>query len=224
MLDVPYPKKPPLRAEEAARKAFDHFVENNKLARSTLLTFMEPDLEVIYEEYKTPKEMFDAVTEAYGTASNTYIQLLIEKYNGIVMKEGGSVVNHVNKLLVIAKELATLGKTVLKIKMEKISSLKKDPRDIVCVVSESLLADCDTRSWWVDSASSRHVAKTKENFVEMRDVNAGDHKLYMGNNTYCDVLGVGTVKILLPGQNNLILTDVLYAPNMKGNLLSVPLG
>ncbi|KAK3012314.1 hypothetical protein RJ639_012614 [Escallonia herrerae] len=99
---------------------------------------------------------------------------------------------------------------------------KKGPRDIVCVVSESLLADCNSRSWWVDSASSRHVAKTRENFVEMKDVKAGDHKIYMGNNMYCNVLDVGTVKIPLPGQNNLILTDVLYAPNMRRNLLSVP--
>ncbi|KAK3015659.1 hypothetical protein RJ639_006333 [Escallonia herrerae] len=353
VLDVPYPKEPPLRAGEAAREAFDRFVENDKLARSTLLTFMEPDLEVIYEEYKTAKEMFDAITEAYGTASNTYIQLQFEKYNGIVMKEGENVVDHVNKLLVMAKELAALGNpipdkmqvsTVLsslpdswdpvvisinvsgqdlsmknlpmllgleaerRVKKKKNEShfvasastfntgstssnapdvfkpnsfsntpnalkprghnfknrgrkfqkgngcfnkkqsgncytcgkpghhrnncpqnkdgnnkqFKKGPRDIVCVVSESLLADYDSWSWWVDSASSCHVAKTRENNVEMKDVKSGDHKVYMGNNTYSEVLGVTTVKIPLPGQNNLILTDVLYAPNMRRNLLSVP--
>ncbi|KAK2982177.1 hypothetical protein RJ640_029080 [Escallonia rubra] len=109
MLDVSYPKEPPLRVGEAAREAFDRSVENDKLAKSTFLTFMEQDLEVIYEEYKTAKEMFDAVTKAYGIASNTYIQLLIEKYNDTVMKEGESVVDHVNKLLVIAKELVALG-------------------------------------------------------------------------------------------------------------------
>ncbi|KAK3008966.1 hypothetical protein RJ639_013383 [Escallonia herrerae] len=256
VLDVPYPKEPPLRAGEAAREAFDRFFENDKLARSTLLTFMEPDLEVIYEEYKTAKEMFDAITEAYGTASNTYIQLLIEKYNGTVMKEGENVMNHVNKLLVIAKELAALGNPIPdKMQVSTVLSslpdswdpvvisinisgqdlnncpqnkdgnnkqFKKGPIDIVCVVSESLLADCDSRSWWVDSASSRHVARTRENFVEMKDVKSGDHKVYMGNNTYCEVLGVGTVKIPLPGQNNLILTDVLYTPNMRRNLLYVP--
>ncbi|KAK2983949.1 hypothetical protein RJ640_002894 [Escallonia rubra] len=98
VLDMPYPKEPPLRAGEAAREAFDRFVGNDKLARSTLLPFMEPHLGIIYEEYKTAKEMFDAVTEAYGTASTTYIQLLIEKYNDTIMKEGESVVDHVNKL------------------------------------------------------------------------------------------------------------------------------
>ncbi|KAK2981371.1 hypothetical protein RJ640_003331 [Escallonia rubra] len=48
---------------------------------------------------------------AYGTASNTYIKLLIEKYNGIVMKEGESVVD-LNKLLLLAKQLAALGNPI----------------------------------------------------------------------------------------------------------------
>ncbi|KAK2985165.1 hypothetical protein RJ640_011986 [Escallonia rubra] len=321
-----YPKEPPLRAVEAAIETFDHFVKNDKLTRSTLLTFMEPDLEVIYEEYKTTTYMFDAVTEAYGTTSNTYIQLLIEKYNGNPIPDKIQVSTVLSSLLdswdpvVISINVSSQDLTMkilpmlLELEAERrvkkkkneshfvtptstfntgstssnapdvfkpnsfsntlnalkprdqnfknrgrkfqrgngcfnkkllgncytcgkpghhrnncpqnkdgnIKQFKKGPGDIVCVVSESLLADCDSQSWWVDSVSSRHVAKTRKNFVEMRDVKASDHKLSMGNNMYCDVLGVGTVKILLPGQNNLILTDVLYVPNMRRNLLYVP--
>ncbi|KAL4198925.1 hypothetical protein AMTRI_Chr03g142450 [Amborella trichopoda] len=44
----------------------------------------------------------------------------------------------------------------------------------------------------------------------------------MGNDTYCDVLGVGTFKLCLSGRTNLLLIDTLYAPNMRGNLISVP--
>ncbi|KAK3028833.1 hypothetical protein RJ639_038660 [Escallonia herrerae] len=77
-----------------------------------LVDLYKTRLRSIYEEYKTAEEMFDAVTKTYGIASNTHIQLLIEKYNGIVIKEGESVVDHVNELLVIAKELAALGNTI----------------------------------------------------------------------------------------------------------------
>ncbi|KAG8381226.1 hypothetical protein BUALT_Bualt06G0100200 [Buddleja alternifolia] len=85
-----------------------------------------------------------------------------------------------------------------------------------------LLSMFQPLAWWVDSASSRHVAKTRDVFVKMKEVKADNHKLYMGNKTYCDVLGIGTIKFGFPGENNLILTDVVYVPNMRRNLLSVP--
>ncbi|KAG5531399.1 hypothetical protein RHGRI_026129 [Rhododendron griersonianum] len=44
----------------------------------------------------------------------------------------------------------------------------------------------------------------------------------MGNNSYCNVVGIGTVKVMLPGDKILYLTDVLYSPTMRRNLISVP--
>ncbi|KAL4179955.1 hypothetical protein AMTRI_Chr13g89790 [Amborella trichopoda] len=45
----------------------------------------------------------------------------------------------------------------------------------------------------------------------------------MGNDTYCDVLGVGTFKPCLPGGTNLLLIDTLYEHNMRHNLIYVPI-
>lgn len=70
-----------------------------------MLTFMDPDLEIIFEEHKTTKEIFEAIRESYGIVSETYIQLLIEKYNFCKMKECENVTEHVNKMIIIAKEL-----------------------------------------------------------------------------------------------------------------------
>ncbi|KAL4187643.1 hypothetical protein AMTRI_Chr09g40010 [Amborella trichopoda] len=44
----------------------------------------------------------------------------------------------------------------------------------------------------------------------------------MENDTYCDVLGVSTFKLCLPRRTHRLLTDTLYAPNMRRNLISVP--
>ena len=41
-------------------------------------------------------------------------------------------------------------------------------KDIICVVSESLLIDVDSGAWWVDSASSRYVAKMRDFFIDMK--------------------------------------------------------
>ena len=90
------------------------------------------------------------------------------------------------------------------------------------MVFESLLTDVDSEAWWIDSASSHYVAKMRAFFVDMKEVKAGDHHVYMGNNTYCDVLGIGIVKIMIPGERNLYLLDVLFAPTMRRNLISIP--
>ncbi|KAG9457543.1 hypothetical protein H6P81_002051 [Aristolochia fimbriata] len=50
----------------------------------------------------------------------------------------------------------------------------------------------------------------------------GEHRVYMGNNTYCVVIGTGTVRLKLPSGNYLVLTEVLCAPNIRRNLISIP--
>ena len=48
--------------------------------------------------------MFDAITEAYCASSETYIQLLIERFNGTMMNESDNIIEHVNKMSVNAKD------------------------------------------------------------------------------------------------------------------------
>lgn len=50
--------------------------------------------------------MFEVIRESYSSASETYIQLLIEKYNSCKIKECENVTEHINKMIVSAKELA----------------------------------------------------------------------------------------------------------------------
>ena len=95
-------------------------------------------------------------------------------------------------------------------------------KDIICVTFEVLLSDGEDNAWWLDSGASKHVAMSRAVFSEFKEMKTGEHRIYMGNNSYCDVLGTGTIQIQLKGGNNLILTDVLCAPNMRKNLISVP--
>ena len=62
-------------------------------------------------------------------------------------------------------------------------------------------------NWWIDSTATPHIARSKELFVELKEKKIGENKVYMGNNTYSDVLGDGKCKLSFNGIV-LILSDV----------------
>ena len=96
VIDIGIPTPPPENSNAAAKRMYEKHVEDDKTARNILLTFMEPNIEILLEEYTHAKTMFDAITEAYRASSETYIQLLIERFNGTMMNESDNVIEHVN--------------------------------------------------------------------------------------------------------------------------------
>jgi hypothetical protein len=69
----------------------------------------------------------------------------------------------------------------------------------------------------MDSASTRHIARGRGIFVDFKEKTVGEHKVYIGNNTYSDVLGKGKCKISING-SVIILNDILYVPSICINL------
>ncbi|XP_020271082.1 uncharacterized protein LOC109846267 [Asparagus officinalis] len=79
----------------------------------------------------------------------------------------------------------------------------------------------DISGWWIDSDMTRHIAKDKNGVVEFTKLKKGEHIIYMGNNTYLDVEGIGSYRLDL-GDNILVLKYVFYVPGIWCNLISVP--
>ena len=75
--------------------------------------------------------------------------------------------------------------------------------------------------WTVDSAAIDHVARGRTSFVEFRQFPKGSRCIYMGNNASAVVLGIDTCKLELRGGRTFYLHDVLYAPEVQRNLVSV---
>ena len=85
-------------------------------------------------------------------------------------------------------------------------------------IIEVLLAD----SWWIDSAATRHIIGSREFFVDFKEKPASEHKVYMVNNTYSDILGEGKCKFSVNG-SIIVVYNVLYVPSIRRNLISVPI-
>jgi len=88
------------------------------------------------------------------------------------------------------------------------------------VSSTSLLTE-SYPMWILDSGSTDHVSRDREAFVEFRRVSPGSRWIYVGNNARLEVKGIGTCKVDLRGGRSLMLHDVLYAPEIRRNLVSV---
>ena len=84
-----------------------------------------------------------------------------------------------------------------------------------CMVAETFPV------WTVDSAATDHIARDRGAFVDFRRIPKGSKRIYMGNNSSVDVLGIGTCELTFHGGRKLLLHDVLYAPEIRRSLVSV---
>src|SRR5438270_549399 len=90
------------------------------------------------------------------------------------------------------------------------------------VCSQSLMVGSDSPLLWVvDSGASDHIACNKGLFREFRKIWAGEKKLYVVNGQVVDVLGMGTCEVDFGSGHILALTNVLYAPEIVHNLMSI---
>jgi hypothetical protein len=78
-----------------------------------------------------------------------------------------------------------------------------------------------TPMWTVDSAATDHVVRDRVGFVEFHRIPIGSKNITVGNGASVEVLGIGTYKLDLQGGHTLLLHDVLYAPEIWRNLLSL---
>ena len=88
-------------------------------------------------------------------------------------------------------------------------------------VSTHVLVAHSHHDWIADTGATRHVAKDRGGFVDYRRVSSGTSRVYMGNGSCEEALGVGSYPLLLRTGRTILLHDVLYLPGIQHNLLSV---
>ena len=90
----------------------------------------------------------------------------------------------------------------------------------ICVSSSIFLTESNAQ-WIIDSGATDHVAKDRGSYVEYRRIPTGTKWIYVGNNTRAEVKGIGTCKLVLDNGHTLLLHDVLFAPDIRRNIISV---
>lgn len=75
--------------------------------------------------------------------------------------------------------------------------------------------------WNVDSGATEHIAQDRVRFMEYRRIPAESHDIKVRNGASVEVLGLGTYKLNLRDGGTIFLHNVIYAPEIRRNLLFV---
>lgn len=98
----------------------------------------------------------------------------------------------------------------------------EDSANVVTEFKEPLILTASVQhvkdEWVLDSGASFHITPNKELLFDLEEFKGG--KVFMGNNTQCDVQGMGKIKVLNSDGSVIILTEVRYMPSMSRNLIS----
>ena len=73
--------------------------------------------------------------------------------------------------------------------------------------------------WILDTGASRHFYTNRDLFHDYEDVADGEH-VFMGNSATAGVIGKGKVILKLTSGKTLSLSNVLYVPSLRRNLVS----
>lgn len=88
-----------------------------------------------------------------------------------------------------------------------------------------LFSACETEirnAWYIDSGATSHMCSNKDFFVNLDEQYSGQIQLADGQKLKISGIGLCHLKCLLDNQQRKIgVTDVLYVPQLKGNLISV---
>eukprot|EP00253_Pinus_taeda_P018459 PITA_18459 len=84
----------------------------------------------------------------------------------------------------------------------------------------ALSASNEDDIWYVDSGASSHMTGNKEIFDSLEEIINGS-KIYLGDDNGYQIKGHGAISVKLPNGKISHLSNVLYVPGIKKNLISV---
>ena len=91
----------------------------------------------------------------------------------------------------------------------------------LCLVVKLYLLACTTGTWCVDTGATNHVCNSLQGFQESKRLAEGEIYLLMGDTSRVAAVVVRVVTLHFGGGKKLVLSDCLYVPGVRRNLVSV---
>ena len=91
--------------------------------------------------------------------------------------------------------------------------------DLTIGISEVNLVGSNPKEWWINTGATHHVCSDKKMFLAFEPIEIGE-KVIMGNSTTMKKQGQGKVVLKMMSGKELTVTNVLYVPKIRKNLVS----
>jgi len=93
--------------------------------------------------------------------------------------------------------------------------------DFITFIDESLYLSYAKSTWWIDSGVTIHIANSLQGFHTRRTLQRGERKIKVANGVQAEVEAITDLSLELDDGFVLQLSDVLYVPSLRRNLISV---
>ncbi|XP_026419768.1 uncharacterized protein LOC113315726 [Papaver somniferum] len=229
-------------------EAYEAWVKKDRHARYAMLSSMNDDLIGEYENYPTSKQMWDHLKFYFGGTSTTKLRSLVLKFEVYRKDPKHSVTEHLRMMSSMIRDLKSFG-NVLTDEQQVLAVIRSLPDSWVHLkqilthnegikhfsdISRhvELEVECQEATRVAalyaqgerkpqDTGATRHVARDRAGFVNYRRLSRGTLRVYIGNGSSEEAVGVGTYQVHMRSGRILTLHDVLYVPGIHHNLFSV---
>ena len=91
--------------------------------------------------------------------------------------------------------------------------------DLTTIIYEENLMGSNPKEWWIDTGATRHVCYDKKMFSTFEPIKTREN-VFMGNSATLEIKDQGKVVLKMTFRKELTLTNVLYVPELRKNLVS----
>ncbi|GJX20374.1 DNA polymerase zeta catalytic subunit-like protein [Tanacetum coccineum] len=96
----------------------------------------------------------------------------------------------------------------------------ESPKEFAGVIESFLTTN--VVDWWSDTGATKHICKSRRIFLYYQKVTEPE-RMFMGNETATKIEGKGKVILKFTSGKDLVLSNVLHAPNITKNLIYGPI-
>ena len=102
-----------------------------------------------------------------------------------------------------------------------VNDINKDVSDIdlTIVIFEVNLVRSNPKEWWINTDATRHVCFDNKMFSIFEPIET-EEKVFMGNSVISEIKGQGIMVLKMTSRYEVTMTNVLYVPEIRKNLVS----